>query len=237
MNNAQITYDVPMGIINAGIDELKKSPLGWSWEGTYRQLPEEINPREIENFISASDENTGVTVSTNLAVADWIDPGRESVDYPVLQGILLSSHKSCHYLGNWYHQTGYHHFRFTLTSHQPVWKNGYHFGVEGNHPFNAILIERSQSGTLPEELSFISTSSPFVRITALKKSETGNSLILRVVEMEGVDEKIDLKFYYPIKSLFRTNMIEEDPVDTGQKGKVMKIDMGKNAIETFKIDL
>ena len=51
------------------------SPLGWSWEGTYRQLPAEINPREIENFISASDENSGVTLSTNLAVADWIDPG------------------------------------------------------------------------------------------------------------------------------------------------------------------
>ena len=58
MNNAQITYDVPMGVLNAGKDELKNSPLGWSWEGTYRQLPEEINPREIENFISASDENT-----------------------------------------------------------------------------------------------------------------------------------------------------------------------------------
>ena len=134
MNNAQITYDVPMGVLNAGKDELRNSPLGWSWEGTYRQLPEEINPREIENFISASDENSGVTLSTNLAVADWIDPGRESVDYPVLQGIMLSSHKSCHYLGNWYHQTGAHHFRFTLTSHEPGWKNGYHFGVEGNHP-------------------------------------------------------------------------------------------------------
>ena len=177
-------------LLNVGKDELNMSPLGWSWEGTYRQMPAEINPREIENFISASDQNLGVTMSTNLAVADWIDPGRESVDYPVLQGILLSSHKSCHYLGNWYHQTGSHHFRFSLTSHQPGWKNGYHFGVEGNHPFYSVLKEKSQSGTLPEELSFISTSSPFVRITALKKSETGNSLILRMVEMEGKDEKL-----------------------------------------------
>ncbi len=237
MNNAQITYDVPMGVLNAGKDELRNSPLGWSWEGTYRQLPEEINPREIENFISASDENSGVTLSTNLAVADWIDPGRESVDYPVLQGIMLSSHKSCHYLGNWYHQTGAHNFRFTLTSHEPGWKNGYQSGVEGNHPLYPVLMEKSQSGTLPEELSFISTSSPFVRITALKKSESGNSLILRMVEMEGVDEQVELKFYFPLKSLFKTNMIEEEPKDTGMKGKVVKIDIGKHAIETFRIDL
>ena len=237
MNNAQITYDVPMGVLNAGKDELRNSPLGWSWEGTYRQLPEEINPREIENFISASDENSGVTLSTNLAVADWIDPGRESVDYPVLQGIMLSSHKSCHYLGNWYHQTGAHNFRFTLTSHEPGWKNGYQFGVEGNHPLYPVLMEKSQSGTLPEELSFISTSSPFVRITALKKSESGNSLALRMVEMEGIDEQVEFKFYFPLKSLFKTNMIEEEPKDTGMKGKVVKIDIGKNAIETFRMDL
>ncbi|MBK8882093.1 MAG: alpha-mannosidase [Bacteroidales bacterium] len=237
MNNSQITYDVPMGIVNAGKDELNRSPLGWSWEGTYRQMPAEINPREIENFVSASDKDLGFTMSTNLAVADWIDPGRESVDYPVLQGIVLSSHKSCHYLGNWYHQTGSHHFMFSVTSHKPGWKNGYQFGVEGNHPLYTLLMEKSQSGTLPEELSFISTSSPFVRITALKKSESANPLIMRMVEMAGVDEKVDLKFYFPLKALFKTNLIEEDAKATGLNGKVLKLDIGKNSVETFRIDL
>ena len=56
MNDSQITYDVPMGVVNVGKDELNMSPLGWSWEGTYRQMPKDINPREIENFISASDK-------------------------------------------------------------------------------------------------------------------------------------------------------------------------------------
>ena len=35
-------------------------------------------------------------MATDVAVADWIDPTREAVDYPVLQGLLLASHKSCH---------------------------------------------------------------------------------------------------------------------------------------------
>jgi alpha-mannosidase len=236
MDDAQITYDVPMGILNAGKDELKRPPLGWSWEGTYRQMPAEINPREIENFISASDKDIGVTLSTNLAVADWIDPGRESVEYPILQGILLSTHKSCHYLGNWYEQKGSHHFRFSITSHRPGWKNGYHFGVEGNHPLYSVLKEKSQSGTLPEQMSFITSSSPFVRITALKKSETGNSLILRMVEMEGKDKNVELKLYFPVRSFFRTNIIEENDKDTGQSGKVLSTEIGKHAIETFRID-
>ena len=76
-----------------------------------------------------------------------------------------------------------------------------------------------------------------MRITALKKSESGNSLALRMVEMEGIDKQVELKFYFPLKSLFKTNMIEEEPKDTGMKGKVLKIDIGKNAIETFRMDL
>ena len=55
--------------------------------------------------------------------------------------------------------------------------------------------------------------------------------------MEGIDKKIDLKFYFPVKSLFKTNIIEEEPKDTGLKGKVLKIDIGKNSIETFRMDL
>ncbi len=237
MEDYRVTYDVPMGIVNAGADELKMQPLGWSWEGSYRELPSGIHPREINNFISVSDQDLGVTMSSNLAVADWTDPGRESASYPVLQGILLSTHKSCHYLGNWYEQKGSHHFRFVIASHDPGWENGYHTGVGANHPVYAVLKERSQRGTLPEELSFISTSSPFVRITAVKKSEKGNSLILRMVEMKGEDENVEVKLYFPAKAILRTNIIEEEESDTGQKGKVFNTVVGKNSIETFRIDL
>jgi len=90
MNDSKITYDVPMGVVNIGKDELNTSPGGWAWGGgPYRQMPKEINPREIENFISASNHAFGFTMSTNLAVADWIDPTRESANYPVMEGIPL----------------------------------------------------------------------------------------------------------------------------------------------------
>lgn len=237
MNDSQVTYDVPMGVVNIGKDELNTSPGGWAWGGTYRQMPKEINPREIENFISASNPDFGFTLSNNLAVADWIDPTRESVHYPVLQGILLSSHKSCHGEGNWYHQKGGHHFKLSITSHAPGWENGYHFGVEGNHPLSSVLKDKPQKGSLPEALSFISVSSPFVRVTTLKKSDDDNSLILRMVEMNGVDQKIEVKLFTPVKSFLKTNLIEEEEQETGQNGKVLDLNIGKNSIETFKLKL
>ena len=235
MKDAQVTYDVPMGVVTVGKDELNSAPGGWSWGGTYRQMPREINPREIENFISASNEEFGFTMSTNLAVADWIDPTRESVSYTVLQGILLSSHKSCHGEGNWYHQTGSHHFKVSISTHEPGWGKGYHYGVEENHPLSARLIEKPQRGSLPEELSFVSVSSPSVRITAFKKGDDNKSLVVRLVEMKGVDQQVELKLFMPAKALLKTNLIEEEMEDTGQNGKVFKLNIGKNAIETFKL--
>ncbi|MBK9391277.1 MAG: alpha-mannosidase [Bacteroidetes bacterium] len=235
MKEAQVTYDVPMGIVNVNKDELNISPRGWSWEGTYRQMPREIHPREIENFVSASNSNFGVTMSTNLAVIDWVDPGRESVDYPVLQGILLSSHKSCHYLGNWYHQKGSHSFRFTLSSHLPGWENGYQSGVEGNHPLYHVVIDKPRKGALPAEMSFLSVASPLVRVTALKKDDKSNSLILRLVNMESQNKTVNIKIWFPATSFIKTNLIEEDIVNTGQKGKDLKIELGKNSIETYRI--
>ena len=237
MYDSQVTYDVPNGIVKVKKDELNISPRGWAWGGTYRQMPADINPREIENFISASNSDMGVTMSTNLAVADWIDPTNESVDYTVLQGILLSTHKSCHGEGNWYHQKGSHQFKLSLTSHKGGWENGYHFGVEENHPLTMILKDQSQKGALPEELSFVSVSSPFVRLTTLKKSDNDNSLIMRLVEMQGAEKEINVKMFSPVKSLMKTNLIEEEEQDTGQSGKVFNLKIGKHSIETFKLKL
>ncbi|MCC8144559.1 MAG: hypothetical protein LIO97_12300 [Tannerellaceae bacterium] len=121
MDRFTINYEVPMGMVEVGKDEMKTVPGGWAWGGTYRQQPAEINPREIQNLISANGEGFGLTLSSCVAVADWVDPSREAVAYPVLQAILLSSHKSCHGLGNWYEQKGRHHYSFSLLAHEAGW--------------------------------------------------------------------------------------------------------------------
>ena len=125
-----------------------------------------------------------------MAVADWIDPTREAVDYPVLQGLLLASHKSCHGEGNWYHQTGNHHFKFSIKSHKPNDKTSYKFGTSSNHPFRAVLKQSAnKKGQLPSEMSFFNTSDDMVRISTIKKSEDDDHVIMRLVEMEGINKQ------------------------------------------------
>lgn len=233
--NAQISYDVPMGMVHVGKDELKMRPGGSAWGGTYNQMPGEIHPREIQNFMTANGSGFGFTMSTNVITADWIDPSMSSSPYPVINSVLLSTHKSCHGLGNWYHQTGSHSFKFSITTHNEGWKNGFHFGVAENHPLHPIVKTGKQKGELPAEKSFVSTSNPFAVITTIKKAEDDNDVIIRLMEAEGSAKNIKANLNEEADKILKTNMIEEDPVDLKQSGKQIKISLGKNAVETFKL--
>lgn len=92
--HSDIRYEVPAAISQVGRDVLNRIPMGWAAWGSYVHHPADTHPREIVIFMSASGEGMGVTMSSSVVAADWLDPAREIADYTVLQGILLSSHKS-----------------------------------------------------------------------------------------------------------------------------------------------
>ncbi|MEH6680362.1 MAG: glycosyl hydrolase-related protein [Sediminicola sp.] len=238
MEGSTIKYEVPLAIAEVGKSEMKEAPGGWAWGGSYDQKPVTIHPREVMNFISSSKDDLAVTMATDVALADWIDPTREAVDYTVLQGILLASHKSCHGEGNWYHQTGDHHFQFSMKSHGPNDQTSYEFGTGSNHPFRTILkMDRDTSGKLPAELSFFNVSEPMVRISTIKKSEADDQVIIRLVEMEGKDSQPTIRMSMPFKNIVLTNLIEEEMEKLEGSGNNFKVNMGHNAIETYKLIL
>ncbi|HIX96853.1 MAG TPA: alpha-mannosidase [Candidatus Alistipes avistercoris] len=234
--SSRIHYEVPMGVAEVGVSEMKSIPGGWSWGGTYVHHPADSHPREIQNFISASGNGFGVTMSSCVAVADWIDPSRDQSDYPVLQGILLSSHKSCHGEGNWYHQTGTHSFRFSILGHEAGWQNGYCFGVGANHPLLPVARE-GRGGDLEASCSFIRISDPLVSLTTLKKADGGNALILRLTEMEGVDKMVEVTLPFDVKRVTRTDLIEEGGEPVAGSGRRLTLRLGHHAIETYKLEL
>jgi len=236
-DTAAISYDVPMGISTVGSSELKMRPGGWAWGGTYRQLPSDIHPREVQNFVSANASDFGLTMSSEISVFDWIDPTVDAVTYPVLQAIMLTSQKSCHAEGNWYLQKGAHIFRFSITSHQPGWKNGYAFGIGNNHDFYTFRkTDKQNRGSLPPTLSFLKSSSPFVQITAFKKADNSDNTILRFVEMGGKKEHADIQFYKSFKKVDKINLIEEDEKNTKwEGGNSIHVDLNNNSIESYMI--
>ena len=107
----------------------------------------QVHPREVQDWFSASDGTSAITISSDVAVFDWIDPTSNPAGYAILQPVLLASRKSCHSEGNYYLQPGDHNYTFSIYSHKGDWKNGYRYGTQSNQPLKAIVSKPSSGGT------------------------------------------------------------------------------------------
>ena len=149
----------------------------------------------------------------------------------------MASRKSCHGEGNDYIQLGDHHFSVSLFVTEPGWKNGFHEGKQAQNKLYPVFDPiRAKESTLKESQSFFSATGGLSLITAIKKCEDDNAVILRIAEMDGSSQKVNLGLFTPALSLSKTNLIEQDSWNTGQSGKILLLEMGKNSIETFKLE-
>jgi alpha-mannosidase len=203
----------------------------------YGTICSDIHPRGIENWIGASNPEFGVTMSSSVAVADWIDPTDHPADYPVLQPILIASRHSCHWEGNPYLQAGDHHFNFAVTSHQPGWSHALNFGRQANETLQTVWADNKfANASLPEQLSFFSTGDPNVLISTIKKAEDSDEVILRLVDLEGKNKKLQFHSFQKIKEAWLTNLIEEEVKKLKITHGKPEIEVGKNSIETLKLN-
>ena len=84
------------------------------------------------------------------------------------------------------------------------------------------------------EKSFAQTSDSFSIITTLKKAEDDNDVVLIIMEAEGIDKKIKISLNNEVDMISRTNMIEDNPKYLNQQGKILELQLGKFAVETYK---
>lgn len=227
----KVAYEVPMGVVEVGKDEIK----GAAGE-RYKQPCAEVRPREVQDWFHASDGASGVTISSSVAVFDWVDPTDNPASYSVLQPVLLASRRSCHAKGNWYLQTGDHSFRFSLFSHTGDWRSGYKLGMQANQTLMAICNPRTNTGAnLPEEKSFCSINSANVIISTIKKAEDDNTVIIRCYENEGKDTEAAISWFMPVGKVELTNLIEEEGKPVPYQSGAVQVKVGHNAIETVKV--
>jgi alpha-mannosidase len=231
IRNAQVSYETAFGVVNVGEDELKGSA-----GERYTTECKEIHPRGIENWIGANGNQFGVTLSSCVAVADYIDPTNLNSDITILQPILLASRKSCHGEGNEYLQTGNHHYNFSFTSHKSGWDNGFQFGKQANEKLIVVVNpNKFENAELNEVESFFKTNESNVIISTIKKSEDDSSIIVRCFDILGKDNEIEISSFSKIKSAILTNLIEENITQIPNDENSIKIKLGNNSIETIKI--
>jgi hypothetical protein len=234
--NPQLAYEVPFGVVRIGQDEIPTTG-GLAYGGLdYFQQCRDIHPREVQDFVDASDARGGLTMSSSVSVFDWIDPTTNAPGKPVLQPLLLASRRSCNGNGVWYPQAGDHTFRFALTTHEGDWRNGWRTGIAANHPLHVVSgVTPGTGASLPPEMSLASVSSGNVIVSTIKKCADDDHVIARVYDLEGKDGNVALKLFQPVSSAEKTSLIEEAGTPLAVSGGCAQIQVGHNAIETVKL--
>ncbi|MBK7259292.1 MAG: hypothetical protein IPI01_16105 [Ignavibacteriae bacterium] len=72
-------------------------------------------------------------------------------------------------------------------------------------------------------------------MTALKKCDDDDSVVLRVYDMEGKDAEGAVQFMMPLARVRAASIIEDDGVEVAHAGARIPLRIGHHAIETYKL--
>jgi alpha-mannosidase len=229
MRGGAVDYAVPFGVVHVGSDELHRA-AGERYTTDCRL----VHPRGIDAWIGAVDSSHSVSLSSDVAVADYVDPTSGPVTYPVLQPVLLASRKSCNSRGNEYLQTGDHHFTFSLVSAGADSLVQDRNGLSAHVPFFTVADPPAYAGAaLPETESF-AASTGSTPITAIKKAEDANAVCFRLYNASGVPVHTSLHFFLPLAHTEETDLIENPlhPLQANQS-RVLNLTLKPHEIKTF----
>ena len=105
---------------------------------------------------------------------------------------------------------GHHHFSYSLYPHTGNWKKALTVqrGYEYNYKLHCAQVD-AHPGVLPSRYSFIALEPQNVVLTAVKKAEDTNALILRFYEWAGEDGSIQVRVPKGATSARISNLLEE----------------------------
>jgi alpha-mannosidase len=133
---------------------------------------------------------------------------------------------------------GHQHFAFWLYPHSGDWKSAMSLrhGYETNYPLTAMQVS-AHGGQWAAEHSFVTVAPENVALTALKKSEDGNALLLRVYEWEGKSATVTATIPAGAKSVSVSDMMENPiPGDANLSGEKLTFAIHPYEIQTIRIE-
>ncbi len=132
---------------------------------------------------------------------------------------------------------GMQHFTYALYPHEGSWISAgtVEHGYQLNYPMFAMQVA-SHVGSLPASGSFASVSSPNVILTAIKKAEDSNALILRMYEVAGKSEQIKVTLPDGATTATLTSLIEQhDSTAVPVAGNIATVSIDPYEILTLKV--
>lgn len=218
----RLSYEAPFGTIEMGKDEVDFSLLPLSPDTQWRKDvyggDKPLPFREAINWIDASTstyQGFGCLLASDSTVHLFRDETTDPVPYPVLQHVLLSTRKSIAWNPEyWFKVEGNHHYHMALLPHRGNWRLRYREGIGFNYPLVAFVGSEGRrigASALPHRAEFLRLSPSNLILTAVKKSEDEEDVVIRFYEAEGRQAIAKVFLFKAIKQAWKTNLIEEEP--------------------------
>ena len=131
---------------------------------------------------------------------------------------------------------GEHDFTYSVYPHAGDWKQGLAIlhGYELNYKLVALATDKHE-GALPPTHSFIRTDSNNVIITAVKKAEDDNALILRFYEWAGKDGDVEIQIPPGAQSAAAADLMERPEHSVRLQGETVIVPTKPYEIKTVKV--
>jgi alpha-mannosidase len=131
---------------------------------------------------------------------------------------------------------GHHEFTYSLYPHAGTWRDAQTVrrGYELNYKLIAVPTQKHE-GRLPQQHSFAGVEPDNVVVTAIKKSEDDDSLVLRFYEWAGKEADVKLRLPAAVQSASETDLMEKSIADLAVLNDTVTVHTKPYEIKTLKV--
>jgi mannosylglycerate hydrolase len=128
-------------------------------------------------------------------------------------------------------------FHYSIVPHRGTWEEARIW--QAAHAFSVPLVAHEcqpGQGDLPAELSFLSAEPPTIPVSAIKRSESGKGIIVRLFNPTPREVNVSLRFFRPLARAHRVRLDEglvaTLPVSDGNR---VNLSLGKKEVVTVEL--
>jgi alpha-mannosidase len=206
------TYEIPFGSIE---------------RPTTRNTPEEKAQFEVpaQRWADISDDKHGLSVLNDCKYG-----------YDAKSNVLRLSLLRSPEWPDPHTDEGHHEFTYSLYPHGGGWKDALTIrrGYELNYKLIPLAVGNHQ-GTLASEHSFVQVRQDNVIVTALKKAEQDDALVLRFYEWAGKEGEVKLQLPPRAQSAAETDLMERPSADIPLQNDAVAVHTNPYEIKTIKV--
>ncbi len=126
-------------------------------------------------------------------------------------------------------------FEYAVQPHSGDWRQAEMYKLAQEFHHLPIAVQADSNGDLPPEFSFLKLSPNNLILSALKKAEDSNEVILRFFETKGETTQAEVELFREIKRLTLVDLLEREEEELPFNGNKFRLEVKPFEIVTLKL--